>query len=315
MKARLAVCLTIGFAVGNTADVQPFKLASQSYSQADFSSVSNLASGAAVPPTFDQLYPCPTEAEFNSYKAHVKFEGQLAYSCSEKQASAFGRIMRFIERSKVRLPDRWSAARDLLQDPMAYLGTHSSKTIIDLSQVLSIARNRERGQIELGGLFFKNDVLSSAIVLLHEARHSDNADPSHTICRWGDISGANGGCDASFSVGPDAGAYAYAVAVDLAWSEFLPGLTKGQREYLLSDAFYLLNARFNEVPDELAVPIEQIYVLDEVGRIYPVNVLTGQLDMPLNFKRVISKVDFSSQNNGIIALGENRIYLGTPAAR
>ena len=285
------------------------QLSTEERSSTDFASNAVAVNSPSI--TVETLYPCPTATEYQSLLSAIHFQGAAPYSCAKGAPSMLGRVLKFLSKAKATNRESWPGAADALEDSLAYLVGQTRTTLIDLSQITSIARNRDHGQIELGGLFFKSDPLSSTMTMLHEARHSDPQAQGHVRCRWGDIPGSDAGCDQKFVTDSTAGAYNYEVLIALGWSKYLPGLNKGQREYLVSDAFWRLNARFNEIPSALAVPLEGIYVLDEAGKILRVNMITARLE-PVESPLTYARIEYNSYDNGLLAYSGGLVYSLTP---
>lgn len=310
MKSYSAIFILsaiIGFAAG--------KLTQETTTQSE-----SLSSIAAMPP---DTYECPSKDELANLLETIHFVGESLHDCNDPRFSKLGKVLKFMQSANTQLPANWVGARDVIESPVHYLASMATTVQLDLTQRANIAFNQGKTEIiqgqavsqhhiHLGGRFLSNDVLDSAITLLHEARHSDPSDPGHVTCRWGDIAGTTGGCDQIFSTDSVAGAYSYATLIGLAWAEHLPALTTAQREYLYSVAFFRVASRFNLVPYNLAVPIEQIYVLDDVGDIKPISPLTGELQKPLQITKPIKRIQFFENTNGFIAYSGTSSYLYTP---
>lgn len=290
------VSAVAGFLAGNLSQPQQ--------QQTELSSTYNGDKDTAL------LYDCPPQAEFKLLTQAINFKGTFSHSCTDIKMSKLGRVLKFISQAKANYPAKWTAMRDVLDNPLKYVQRNARSTQVDLSQRTTIAQNSNRGDINLGGRFFTNDTLDSALSLLHEARHSEPLDPAHTTCRWGDVAGATGGCDLKFSTDQNAGAYAYQVLIGVAWAKYLPNLTQGQREYLLSIALIRLAGRFNIVPPALAVPVEQLWALDEDGKVFLVSPITGQLQATaLPATMSYRRIEFYDANNGLLGLTGSAAYI------
>lgn len=223
--------------------------------------------------------PCPSEAQYAGWLSATHFNGEVAGDlCDPKsQKGRLGRVFAHLTGLATQLPADWQGgARDALTDPLQYVAGKARTLQLDLSQLSSIAFNR-RGEIYLGALFFTAGPSDSASTLVHESRHSEPREPGHTACRQGDIPLGDGGCDEAFSVGSDAGAYAYEVSFGYGVAAYNSVANAFQKEYFLSNALFMLSHRFNKVPNELAVPIDRVLVLDETGAVFALDALSGRL--------------------------------------
>ncbi len=150
-------------------------------------------------------------------------------------------------------------------------------------------------------------------VLIHEARHSEDSSPGHDRCRGGDIPKSEGGCDAKFSFGTDAGAYSYGAIFELGLAEYAKNLSEADREYLRSLALVHMVSRFNEVPAEFGAPLDVLVVLDEAGDAFVVDPYGFTLE-PIVSNEKFVKVEFSPRGAGaFLYTNENQVYTWSPA--
>jgi hypothetical protein len=272
----------------------------------------SLASQEATHSDFLDL-ACPTETEFLllAKKIHLVIpEGE--YKCDDSPKSKLARILYFMDQLRTDLPQKWGgAARETLEQPLEYVAKMANSVSVDFTQKDSIAQNfRMNREIFLGGLFFQIEPLFSAAVFIHEARHSEESSPGHERCRGGDIPKSDGGCDQTFTLGEEGGAYSYGAIFELGLSEYGKNLSFEDREYLLSLALSHVASRFNEVPTHHAVPTDLITVLDENKDVYLVNpysLKAEKIEIPNREK--VRKIDLNPSNAGIYIYGESgKVY-------
>jgi hypothetical protein len=262
----------------------------------------SIASQEATHADFMDL-DCPSEMEFLQLAKKIRLnitEGE--YKCDDSPKSKLARILYFMDQLSADLPLNWGgAARETLLEPLEYVAKMSNSVSVDFTQKDSIAQNfRLNRDIFLGGLFFQIEPLFSAAVFIHEARHSEDSSPGHERCRGGDIPKSEGGCDLRFTLSNDGGAYSYGAIFELGLSEYGKNLSQVDREYLLSLALTHVASRFNEVPTELAVPVDLLTVLNENKEVFLVNPysLKGEkLEIPNGEK--VRKIDLNPSNAGI----------------
>lgn len=270
--------------------------------------------------TWDDL-PCPSEAEYRRLAAIVTLEVPTGTDvCVDPQHNKIARALAYMEKLKINLPPDWAPLLHAdLGNPLAYLGRMSKKMGIDLNQSTSIAYNKGK-EIYLGGLFFQEDPLEAISVLMHEARHSAEDDPGHTVCRRGDIPKSTGGCDQQLSTDPKkAGAYSYGAAFYAAFGLYAEGISSSDREYLLGLSLATISTRFNELPEELAQAFDLLAVLDEEGAVYLLHPYSREpVPLPLPFLQEgekVSRLEFNVKNNGLLLFtSKNRLFTWSPHA-
>jgi hypothetical protein len=275
----------------------------------------SLASAEASHGTFEDL-PCPTEAEFLELAKRTRLQiPEGAYACDSSPKSKLARVLFFMDRLEVELPESWGgAARETLVDPLEYVIKMANSLVVDFTQTDSIAQNfRITGDVFLGGYFFQIEPLFAVAVLIHEARHSEDTSPGHDRCRGGDIPKSEGGCDAKFSLGPDAGAYSYGAIFEIGLAEFAKNLSVADREYLRSLALVHMVSRFNEVHPEFGAPVDILLVLDEDGDAFFVDPYSLKLS-PIESNEKFRKVEFSPRGAGAFLYTKNdQVYVWSPA--
>lgn len=261
--------------------------------------------------------PCPTEQEFMKWSAELNitpFEGpSLDEGCKTKSMrSQLAQILALSKEIKINFPKNWApSVREEIKNSYDYIKNNTKILKVDLTQVNSVARNyRAIKQIELGGMFFKEEPLEALSVLIHEARHSDARDPGHTTCRIGDIPKTQGGCDNSFSnKAEDAGAYGYGTLYELALAQYSYDLDRAERELMLANAFTGLSTRFNNFRSVLAKHSDIATVLLEDGTLawvhpYSFELISLKVELP-KFQEKIKKIEFSPRTNSLILFTES----------
>ncbi len=262
--------------------------------------------------------PCPTEEEFLELARRTKLKlPESPYACDESPKSKLARVLHFMNQLKIDVPENWGGeARETLVDPLEYVIKMAASISVDFTQADSIAQNfRLTGDVFLGGLFFQIEPLFSVAVLIHEARHSEDSSPGHDRCRSGDIPKSEGGCDAKFSIGKDAGAYAYGAIFEIGLAEYAQGLSKADREYLTSLAVVHMASRFNEIPPEFGAPVDVVLVLDEEGQVYVVNPYhwgLSKIDLPEGKK--VRKIEYSPRGAASFLFTEDHdVFVWSPS--
>ena len=257
--------------------------------------------------TYDDM-PCPSDAEYRRLAAIINLEVPSGIDvCVDQYHNKIARLLAYTEKLKITMAPDWAPALQAdLGNPLAYIGRMSRKMGIDLSQSTSIAYNKTNEKsIYLGGLFFQEDPLEALSVLIHEARHSSEDDPGHTICRRGDIPKASGGCDQELSTDPKkAGAYSYGAAFYAALGLYGEGLSSSDREYLLALSLATVSTRFNEIPEDLAQAFDLLAVLDDEGNVSLLHPFSREpIPLPVTFLsegEKVQRIEFNVKNNGLL---------------
>lgn len=245
----------------------------------------------------------------------------LDAGCKKKTyRTQMAQILALTKQIKFSFPKTWApTVQPEIKNSYDYLRKNTNQLRIDLTQTSSVARNYvAKRQIELGGLFFKEEPLEAISVLMHEARHSDPRDQGHTLCRIGDIPKTQGGCDSFFSnKAEDAGAYGYGTLYELALGQFSNNLDQAEKELMITNAFTTLSSRFNTFKSVLAKHSDIITVLLEDGTLAWLHPYTFEL-IPLNielpkFQEKIKKIEFSPKTNSLLIFTEsNRLFVWGP---
>jgi hypothetical protein len=269
--------------------------------------------------------PCPTEHQFMQWSTELnldKIEGpSLDEGCQTKTMRVqLAQVLALANQIKIDFPKNWApSVQAEIANSYEYIRQNTNILKIDLTQTNSVARNyRAMKQIELGGLFFKEEPLEALSVLIHEARHSDTRDPGHTLCRIGDIPKTGGGCDDTFSIKAEsAGAYGYGTLYELALAQYSNNLDKAEKELMLSNAFTGLSTRFNNFRSHLARHFDIATVLLEDGTLAWVNPYSLKL-IPINvqlpkFQEKFKKIEFSPRTNSLLLFTESdRLFVWGP---
>lgn len=260
---------------------------------------------------------CPSEQEFMKWAAELNLEAiegpSLDKGCKNKtMRSQLAQVLALAKQIKINFPKNWApSVRQEIKNSYDYIKNNTNILKVDLSQASSVARNyRAKKQIELGGMFFKEEPLEALSVLIHEARHSDTRDPGHTTCRIGDIPKTQGGCDNSFSnKAEDAGAYAYGTLYELALAQYSNDLDRAEKELMLSNAFTTLSTRFNNFRSSIAKHTDIATVLLEDGTLawihpYSFQLIPLKVELP-KFQEKIKKIEFSPRTNSLMLFTES----------
>ncbi|MEQ1723632.1 MAG: hypothetical protein ABL930_10685, partial [Pseudobdellovibrio sp.] len=269
--------------------------------------------------------PCPTEHQFMIWSTQLNLDmidgPSLDEGCKIKSMRVqLAQVLALANQIKINFPKNWAPSIQLeLANSYEYIRQNTNQLKVDLTQVNSVARNyRAMKQIELGGMFFKEEPLEALSVLIHEARHSDTRDPGHTMCRIGDIPKTEGGCDDTFSnKAENAGAYGYGTLYELALAQYSNNLDRAEKELMLSNAFTGLSTRFNNFRSALAQHFDVATVLLEDGSLAWVNPYSLQL-LPLKiqlpkFQEKFKKIEFSPRTNSLLLFTESdRLFVWGP---
>lgn len=261
--------------------------------------------------------PCPSEAAFLQWSKELNMdpiEGpSLDAGCKTKNYRVqMAQILNLAHQIKISFPKNWApTVQPEINNSYEFLRQNTNQLRIDLTQTSSVARNyTAKKQIELGGLFFKEEPLEAISVLIHEARHSDKRDQGHTLCRIGDIPKTQGGCDNYFSnKAEDAGAYGYGTLYELALAQYSANLDKAEKELMITNAFTTLSTRFNTFNSVLAKHSDIITVLLEDGSLawlhpYTFELIPLKIELP-KFQEKIKKIEFSPRTNSLMLFTES----------
>jgi hypothetical protein len=269
--------------------------------------------------------PCPTENQFMVWSRELNLDpiegASLDEGCKTKNMRAqLAQVLALAKQIKINFPKNWApSVQTEIANSYEYIRQNTNQLKIDLTQANSVARNyRAMKQIELGGMFFKEEPLEALSILIHEARHSDARDPGHTTCRIGDIPKTAGGCDDTFSnKAENAGSYAYGTLFELALAQYSNNLDRAEKELMLSNAFTGLSTRFNNFRSNLALHFDIAAVLLEDGSLAWINPYSLKL-IPLNiqlpkFQEKFIKIEFSPRTNSLLLFTEsNRLFVWGP---
>ncbi len=277
---------------------------------------------AAVPNLNDYAQlPCATDAELKTLSARAKWtqlpEGKL---CDGSRLAKAGKLLKLAERLDLTIPADWrGGARDALTSPMSYLAKMNRNIALDFKQATTIAYNRANGDVYLGALFFEQSPLDALMTLVHESRHSAASDPSHTLCRQGDIPFSAVGCDEWFRTDDSAGAYAYDASYGFGAYRYAPGLSRSDREFMLNSSLSIVGTRFNRVPAWLAVPLDVVRGLDEKGELFTLHpFLKTRIPLPEAKPKdeKITRVEFYNPTNGLAVFTESQlVYTWRPGKK
>lgn len=114
--------------------------------------------------------------------------------------------------------------------------------------VFDLLQDPLKSGVSLDARFLRESPMDAALILHHEAWHLRPDCPSHVVCRNRDMSSVQNLCDDSFKLGPAMGAYSLQVMVAFGWSIAAENISEAQREYLRTQALWLLMSRHNDVP-------------------------------------------------------------------
>jgi hypothetical protein len=269
--------------------------------------------------------PCPTENQFMVWSRELNLapiEGaSLDEGCKTKSMRVqLAQVLALANQIKINFPKNWApSVQPEIANSYEYIRQNTNQLKIDLTQANSVARNyRAMKQIELGGMFFKEEPLDALSILIHEARHSDTRDPGHTLCRIGDIPKTAGGCDDTFSnKAENAGSYAYGTLFELALAQYSNNLDRAEKELMLSNAFTGLSTRFNNFRSNLALHFDIATVLLEDGSLawvnpYSLKLIPLKIQLP-KFQEKFKKIEFSPRTNSLLLFTESdRLFVWGP---
>ena len=289
--------------------------------------LSSVPSSAPVKETRNSYsnLPCPSEADFMTWSKELNMDPidgpSLDAGCKNKNYRVqMAQVLALSRQIKFSFPKNWApTVQPEINNSYEYIRQNTNQLRIDLSQTSSVARNYVlKKQIELGGLFFKEEPLEAISVLIHEARHSDLRDQSHTLCRIGDIPKTQGGCDSYFSnKAENAGAYGYGTLYELALGQYSNNLDRAEKELMLTNAFTTLSSRFNTFQSVLAKHSDVITVLLENGTLawlhpYTFELIPLKIELP-KFQEKIKKIEFSPRTNSLLLFTESsRLFVWGP---
>ncbi len=273
--------------------------------------VTCVASSRAFAMTYDEL-PCPTEAQFASLLEEFQFdELPLTGSiCGSSDRSKLAKLFFFISTLEVeKISDDWAlGAAEALRSPSRFLKKSVHEFTFDLDQPFTIASNIFHGIVLLGGALFELPPLEALLTLVHEARHSAREAVGHVRCVRGDIPYAADGCDEKFSASQNAGSYAYEVSFALGLAKFAVGLSSADRQSLQQYAVDQLSLRINQPSTAIAEEVDVIYLLDDAGKLYSLQLFSKkliQIDTHLKVSQKIAKIEFDHRNNGVRLITED----------
>lgn len=237
--------------------------------------------------SYDNL-PCATEKQFESLAKEIQLstwpDGKL---CDDSLKAKLGKILVLMSKLGVTpASDYKGGAITALKNPIGYVGMMANSISLDFTKkdfLRNIIAFNQGGNIHLGALFFKLSPLEAVGTLIHESRHSDQNDPKHARCRYGDIPQNAGGCDEWLRLDQYSGAYAYEVAYNYGLTKFSSLLSVSDKKFITANALAMIGTRFNFVPNFLATPHEVIVALDNKGKCYLVHpFLSKERLIPLN---------------------------------
>lgn len=264
---------------------------------------------------------CATREEFNSLAAEVHLTQLPSGSLcgDDSQLAKLGKVLKLARRLSTALPKGWNAGGELaLRNPIGYLSTHARSIAFDFRQATTLAYNANKGNIFLGAQFFQIDPLTALVMLVHEARHSAQLDPGHTLCNHGDLPFTPLGCDEWMRVDESQGAYAYQVSFELGLAQHSKILGKGDRDLLIAGALGTIGARFNRVPEWLAVPFDVVAVLDGDGKVsflHPFFAKPVPSDIAVPDEKIV-RIEFHDQTNGLLLFTDKqRAYAWRPGGK
>lgn len=269
--------------------------------------------------------PCPTEKDFMTWSAELNMdpiEGpSLDLGCKNKTyRTQMAQALALAKQIKINFPKKWApSVQAEIKNSYDYIKINTNKLKIDLSQANSVARNQTAiKQIELGGMFFKEEPLEAISVLMHEARHSDLRDQGHTLCRIGDIPKTQGGCDSYFSnKSEDAGAYGYGTLYELALGQYSNNLDPAEKELMITNAFAGLSTRFNVFRSGLAKHFDIVTVLLDDGSLawlhpYTFELIPLKIELP-KFQEKFKKIEYSPRTGSLLLFTESsRLFVWGP---
>lgn len=269
--------------------------------------------------------PCPSEIDFMAWSKELNMDpiegASLDAGCKNKNyRTQMAQALALAKQIKFSFPKNWApTVQAEIKNTFDYIKKNTNQLKIDLTQTSSVARNfTAMRQIELGGLFFKQEPLEAISVLMHEARHSDSNDQGHTLCRIGDIPKTQGGCDSYFSnKAEDAGAYGYGTLYELGLGQYSNNLDSAEKELMITNAFATLSTRFNTFKSVLAKHFDIMTVLLEDGTLawlhpYTFELIPLKIELP-NFQEKLKKIEFSPRTNSLLLFTEsNRLFVWGP---
>ena len=267
---------------------------------------------------------CLSEEKFRETltRLHMEIPANIPDFCADKNYGRLSRLLSLAMSLELNIPATWAPKlHDDLMDAVAYVARMSTKIQFDFSQTTSIAFNRPAEKaIYLGGIFFEESPLEAISVLVHEARHSSEKDPGHGQCRLGDIPRTSGGCDEALSIDPqNAGAYSYGAAFYALLGLYAEGLSRGDREYMLSQSLGTVGTRFNNLPPELAQAHDLVLVLDQNKQVSILHPFGGTIPLATPFLEsgeTVERIEFNVRNNGILFYTSgNRLFTWSPGGQ
>lgn len=299
MRTKLALAAILGFGCGLLAQSLSSKPAvSRRTASAEEKNSIN---------SYDRLL-CPPEAKYREWASKLNIAVPEGIdSCADPAHGKLAKLILLGETMALHFPKTW--APDLQADflrPIGYLDEMSQRVDFDLNQTTTIAMNVKNGEaILLGGAFLSDTPLESLSTLIHEARHSSPADPGHVLCELGDIPRTSGGCDSVFSVDREAaGAYSYGALYSLAVGLFADGLSRADREFMLSDGLRVVGTRFNRLPPALAQAHDLVAVLDAEHRLFLLSPFSPEpRAVPLDFLREgekLERIEMNGRADGLL---------------
>ena len=268
--------------------------------------------------TFEGI-PCPSQQTYDRLKSQYnissdppKFsDSDPSDLCSKKSNKAIlAKSLILLESLKIdNLPTNWRwGAKTALENPGKYFSDSTPRVFYDFTRKTAVAYNRgSNDNIALCPIFFtRNDLLSNALTLVHEARHSNRLDPAHVECRQGDLTARKGGCDELFRIDERQGSYAFAnVSYTFGISEH-SGLSEEKKSYLKSKVLWYLANRFNQVPAILASHTDLVYILSDKGELHLLHPFFKKLVRSPKQYPGIPKSIFYTRRGELLAFYENQ---------
>lgn len=258
--------------------------------------------------------PCPTIEEVREYIriANIRNVPPVA-SCDNSSPAKLFKIFKLAQLLKFNAPNEWAgSAQPALSDPYNYISKSTPELFISTATSHAIASNYLRQKIELGHTFFNLSPLKALEVLIHENRHSHENSAPHLPCLNGDLPKTGGACDAIFLNNDTTGAYSFGTLFSLGYSLYGEDLSDSTRQELMNSALSVLSTRFNNVPYNMGVPLDLLYVLDNTGQVYQVHPFTFE-QWPISISTLpsekIVRIKYSALYSGLLAFtDQGRIY-------
>jgi hypothetical protein len=242
--------------------------------------------------------PCADEAGMKRYMKLLKVQsapkGQICGDGSDYEK--LGKLLRFMDESKIEeaaVPNYggFLAAKSSLKYIAGLVDSVNFEGFtVDVNQSDGVAAFNRSGDVFVGPRVLTFSPLDGASVMVHEARHSHSEDPSHTLCRRGELVGQKDACDEAYTTGSGMGAYAVSVQFLLAVASGGLNFSEADREYARARGVSYLDNRFNALPADNP-SVDVLLALDNHGRLRLFHPLLRLPMEPFEINPALSKSD------------------------